>query len=178
MLNPQLKLPDCYKTQLKLNMSKCAPHTKKPWILVEMEVVIILRQHRVLVCAELHLQSLTAGSKGGFWLSRPRTVEKGEILDLCLLQTGVGEQLPPQTRAGLLRWIKGFGFLLCRGKQSKEEAERGNISSPTQDLQEFGALQPHLSAWQITPSFPRASPGLLSLPKGFSRLFLGSFYTL
>lgn len=30
MLNPQLKPPDCYKTKLKLNISKCAPsHTEK-----------------------------------------------------------------------------------------------------------------------------------------------------
>lgn len=45
MLNPQLKPPDCYKTKLKLNISKCAPsHTeKKISILVEMRVVIILR---------------------------------------------------------------------------------------------------------------------------------------
>lgn len=46
---------------------------------------------------------------------------------------GVGEQLPPQMSAelllGQLRWIKGAqGLVLFRGKWSKEEAGRGNMS--------------------------------------------------
>lgn len=69
MLNPQLKLPDCYKTQLKLNISTCAPHTHT-------ENLDFGREESwnyfkaALVCAELqHLQTLsllTVGSKGGF----------------------------------------------------------------------------------------------------------------
>lgn len=44
MLNPHLKLPDCYKTKIKVNISKCAPsHTKNPSVLLKIKVFIILR---------------------------------------------------------------------------------------------------------------------------------------
>lgn len=146
MLNPQIRQPDCYKTQLKLNVSQCAPHThtKKISILVEMKVVIILRHHTALVCDELqHLQTpslLTVGSKGGFWLSRPRTLDKGEILlslYLSLLQT------EGWASSCLHRWVQCCSnglkeprvcFAVVQGEKIEQGGswERGNITSHLQ----------------------------------------------
>lgn len=145
MLNPQLKLPDCYKTQLKLNISTCAPHThtQKISILVERKVGIILRQHTALVCVELqHLQTLsllTVGSQGGFWLSRPRTLEKWEILYLSVLQTeGWASsclhrwEQSCSSASQQLRWIQGFGAVQGKMEQGGGWERRGNISSHLQ----------------------------------------------